>query len=74
MLWRASRESIQGSVVSAMDLVNSKGFESVAFPVVGAGSGGFDELAAMNLMSEALQSCMSSARVVLVRYRPGAVP
>jgi len=70
MLWRASRTSIQGSVVSAMNIVNAHAFRSVAFPVLGAGSGGFDEQKAIDLMSEAFRSCDSPAHVVLVRYRP----
>jgi hypothetical protein len=40
MFWRASQESIQTSVVAAMTIVQTHQFASVAFPVVGAGSGG----------------------------------
>lgn len=70
MLWRASRQSIQDSVASAIAIVNRHRFESVAFPVIGAGSGGFKEPQAIELMLEAFQGCSSSAQVVLVRYRP----
>jgi O-acetyl-ADP-ribose deacetylase len=40
MLWRSSERSIRKSVRSAMALVKSKGYRSVAFPLIGAGSGG----------------------------------
>lgn len=69
MLWRASRESIQGSVRSAMRIVAERAFASVAFPVIGAGSGGFDEERALALMHEALAGVDVDARVVFVRFR-----
>jgi O-acetyl-ADP-ribose deacetylase (regulator of RNase III) len=69
MLWRSSRKSIQGSVVSAMSLVNERRFKSVAFPVIGAGTGGFGENGALQLMLDALQTLDSSASVTIVRYR-----
>jgi len=69
MLWRASRQSIQGSVRAALALVAEHGFGSVAFPIIGAGSGGFREPAAVELMLETLAEVRSRARVVVVRYR-----
>jgi O-acetyl-ADP-ribose deacetylase (regulator of RNase III) len=69
MLWRSSRESIQGAVVSAMSLVNSHQFRSVAFPIVGAGTGGFGEEGALKLMLEAFSNVDTSAEVTVVRYR-----
>lgn len=74
MLWRASKQSIQDSVASAIRIVNRQGFESVAFPVIGAGSGGFKESEAIELMLEAFGALSSEAAVMLVRYRgAGAV-
>ncbi|TXH72178.1 MAG: Appr-1-p processing protein [Lysobacteraceae bacterium] len=70
MLWRASKRSIQGSVASAMRIVNHERFESVAFPIIGAGSGGFGEHAAIDHMLETFETLQSSAAVVLVRFRP----
>jgi O-acetyl-ADP-ribose deacetylase (regulator of RNase III) len=70
MLWRASTRSIQGSVRSAMALVAQHGFGSVAFPVLGAGTGGFDQDAALALMLEALRDAPGDARVVIVRFVP----
>ncbi|MDQ5988039.1 MAG: O-acetyl-ADP-ribose deacetylase [Syntrophus sp. SKADARSKE-3] len=70
MFWRSSRRSIQGSVTSAMRLVNENSFMSVAFPVIGAGTGGFKEEDATKLMIEALASVESQASAIIVRYRP----
>jgi O-acetyl-ADP-ribose deacetylase len=71
MLWRSSRKSIQGSVLSAMEIVNDRGFMSVAFPLIGAGTGGFGEEGALGLMLEAFHTLNSLTSVTVVRYRTG---
>ena len=68
MLWRASVASIQGSVRSAMSLIDQHGFTSVAFPIIGAGSGGFSQDRAQALMTETLAEIESAARVVIVKF------
>lgn len=70
MWWMASAQSIQGSVRSAMEIVNREGFASVAFPLIGAGVGSFDEAEVLKLMQDALAPIDSAARVVIVRFRP----
>lgn len=70
MVWRASAGSIQGSVRSAMHLVELNDFASVAFPIIGAGSGGFSEAAALTLIEQALSEVESTAAVRVVRFRP----
>lgn len=69
MFWRASRRSIQGSVTSAMQLVEEHGLGSVAFPVIGAGTGGFGEAGALRLMQESFAEVTSTAEIIVVRYR-----
>ena len=70
MLWRASVRSIQGSVHSAMRLVEQHKFASVAFPIIGAGSGGYSESAALELMLESLSRLSSPSAIRVVRFRP----
>lgn len=70
MLWRASVESIGGSVRSAMAIVQQRGISSVAFPIIGAGSGSFREEAALEVMRRALADLESGCRVSIVRFRP----
>lgn len=67
--WRATPDSIGDSVRSAMTLVNARGFKSVAFPVLGAGSGGYDEDDALTVMTAALAGVSSRAEVRFVRFR-----
>lgn len=71
LFWRASRASIQGSVISAMRVVEAQGFRSVAFPIVGAGTGGFDQDSALRVMLDAFATIESRAEVVIVRFRGG---
>jgi O-acetyl-ADP-ribose deacetylase len=72
LLWRASEQSIRRSVASAMKIVEDGQFRSVAFPVIGAGSGGFDEAKALGFMVSALAGIESTAKVVIVRYKRSA--
>lgn len=71
MLWRASERSVRGSVRSAMRIVEVEAFSSVAFPIIGAGSGGFDQARAEALMLDELSSVSTAADVVLVRFGRG---
>lgn len=68
MFWQATTRSIQQSVISAMNIVNEKNFTSVAFPMIGAGTGGFNPEKVNNLILEALASCETDAQIYLVTY------
>jgi O-acetyl-ADP-ribose deacetylase len=68
LLWRASERSIRDSVRSAMEIVNEQGFASVAFPVIGSGSGSFSRSKALDIMLEELSRIESSAPVRVVQY------
>ena len=52
LLWRASEQSIRDSVRNALSLAHEKGFRSIAFPLIGAGSGGFDPERAKDVMMD----------------------
>ena len=41
MLWRASERSMRDSVKNAIQRAHKKGFHSIVFPLIGAGSGVF---------------------------------
>lgn len=72
MLWRASPESVQGSVRSAMAIAAQQGLVSVACPLVGAGVGGYSEDEAIELMLQAFEPLDYKIICRLVRFRPGA--
>jgi len=69
MLWRSSERSIRTSVRSAMALVNSQGYASVALPLIGAGSGGGKAAEVQEWMLDELSRIEFPGEVRLVRYK-----
>jgi len=69
MLWRASEWSIRECVRNAMALAQEKGFNSIAFPLIGAGSGGFNQDRAKAIMEDELGKMDFPMEVKLVVYR-----
>ena len=68
MLWRASKESIQNSVVNAIKLAGDSSFKSIALPIIGAGSGSFNQNEAQKLMEEAIGFTDSDLRIIIVKF------
>lgn len=68
LLWRASEFSIRQSVKNAMHIVNQSQFASVAFPIIGSGSGGFKQSKALEIMQDELSRISSDARVIIVEF------
>lgn len=68
MLWRASGKSIRDSVKNSIDIVNTMNFTSVAFPIIGAGSGNYKKDKAKQIMVDALNLVETKAKIVLVEY------
>jgi O-acetyl-ADP-ribose deacetylase (regulator of RNase III) len=66
--WRASERSIRASARNAVRLAEQHGFASLAFPIIGAGSGGFDSETALRLIQDELESLNSEVRAIIVRY------
>ncbi|HEX5753134.1 MAG TPA: macro domain-containing protein [Archangium sp.] len=69
MLWRSSERAIRDSVTNALARAREHGFGSVAFPIIGAGSGGFDEDRALGVMRSTLEARDVEVDVTVVRYR-----
>jgi O-acetyl-ADP-ribose deacetylase (regulator of RNase III) len=69
--WRASERSIRQSVRSALELAEERGFGSVAFPLIGAGTGGGSPETVERWMREEIAGASFAGRVVLVKYVGG---
>lgn len=69
LLWRASEYSIRQSVRSAMSLATERQFRSIAMPLIGAGSGGFDPAKAQAIMEDELDQAEYSLTTRIVVYR-----
>ncbi len=70
MLWRASERSIRDSVKNAVRLAHENGFVSIAFPLIGAGSGGFNQEQAKTLMLNELNKLDIQVTVKIVVFKP----
>lgn len=69
MLWRSSQRSIRDSVRNAINLAKKSGFQSIAMPLIGAGSGGGDPDTVQSLIVDELARCDFDGKVIVVRYR-----
>jgi O-acetyl-ADP-ribose deacetylase (regulator of RNase III) len=69
LLWRASRASIQACVRNAMEVADRMELRSVAFPIIGSGSGGFNKEEAERIMLDTFAALESDIQVTVVRFR-----
>lgn len=69
MLWRATETSIRHSVRNAVHLAESKGFRSMAFPLIGAGTGGMSPEHSRSIMLDELSKLATPLSVKLVIFR-----
>jgi O-acetyl-ADP-ribose deacetylase (regulator of RNase III) len=68
MLWRSSEHSVRQSVRSAMALVFQMRYASIAFPLVGAGSGGGSPERIQGFMLDELSRIAYDGTVHIVRF------
>ena len=69
LLWRATEVSIRQSVRNAMTIAREQAYQSVAFPIIGSGSGGFSQAIAKELLIDERSQIASLPRVVIVEYQ-----
>jgi O-acetyl-ADP-ribose deacetylase len=69
LCWFATEYSVRQSVLNAMNLVKNELFQSVAFPLIGSGSGNRGKEWSLNLMLDGFAALDSPAKVVIVKYR-----
>lgn len=70
MLWVATEYSVSQSVINAMEVANRNEFKSIAFPLIGAGSGNRSEEWSLAIMLETFRQIESDCRVVIIRWVP----
>jgi O-acetyl-ADP-ribose deacetylase (regulator of RNase III) len=68
MWWRSSEYSIRESCRNAIRIAREHSFASIAFPLIGAGTGGGSIEKVEKLMIEQLGMEEYSGRIVVVRY------
>ena len=72
MLWQASQRSIQDSVASAIAIARQNNFCSIAFPIIGSGTGSYSREHALALMCDRLDTSDYSGRIIIVKYLRGS--
>ena len=69
IFWFATKVSITNSVISAMNLAEKNRFKSIAFPLIGAGSGNRGKEFSKRTMLNAFKNLNFSIQVSLVEYK-----
>jgi O-acetyl-ADP-ribose deacetylase len=68
LLRRASERSVRDSVRNALRLAQEHGFRSIAFPLIGAGSGGLNRDRAKTIMLDEFLKSDAPIEVTLVKF------
>jgi O-acetyl-ADP-ribose deacetylase (regulator of RNase III) len=66
--WCASEKSIRASVKNALQLANGK-FHSIAFPLIGASTGGFSPTKCEEIMKSQMSETPFEGEIVIVRFK-----
>jgi O-acetyl-ADP-ribose deacetylase (regulator of RNase III) len=69
MAWQGSQYATKESVRNAIKLADKHGFKSIAFPLIGAGSGGRKNEVVQQWMQEALSALNYDGDVRIVVWR-----
>lgn len=69
MAWRSSERSIRDSVRNAIALAQTRGYKSVALPLIGAGSGGGNPAKVQSIIEDELTQCPFDGEVRIVRFK-----
>ena len=68
LLWRSSEKAIRDGVRNALEIAGNRGYRSIAFPLIGAGTGGFEPERALEIMQQAANASAYEGEVRLVRF------
>ncbi|MDR1530074.1 MAG: macro domain-containing protein [Burkholderiales bacterium] len=68
LTWQASKRSIKLSTANALSLAKEKNFSSIAFPLIGAGTGGFSEKESEEIMMEEINLLDFDGSIILVKF------
>lgn len=69
MFWRSSENSIKNSTKNAIVLAENHKFNSIAFPIIGSGSGGFNEEKALKIMIDEINKIKTTLKIRVVKFK-----
>jgi O-acetyl-ADP-ribose deacetylase (regulator of RNase III) len=70
MFWFATKYSVTKSVENSMKIIDKNNYKSVAFPLIGSGSGNRGKEWSLKIISEAFNQIESNAKVTIVNLNP----
>jgi O-acetyl-ADP-ribose deacetylase (regulator of RNase III) len=71
MFWRATEQSVRDSTEDACRCAHEHGYKTIAFPLIGAGSGGLGEARSRRVMTDVLDRLDMPLAATLVVFRGG---
>jgi O-acetyl-ADP-ribose deacetylase (regulator of RNase III) len=69
LFWRSSERAIRGCVRSALGIAREKGYLSIAFPLIGAGAGGYPPEKVLEIMKDEAGKNEYDGEVRIVRFK-----
>ena len=69
MFWRSSEQAIRGCVRSALGIAREKGYRPIAFPLIGAGTGGYSPERVMEIMQDEAAKSEYDGEARIVRFK-----
>ncbi|MDX1959696.1 MAG: macro domain-containing protein [Leptospiraceae bacterium] len=66
LFWTATETSIRASTLNAINLAEINGFKSIAFPLIGAGTGRYNREKVLEIMTQELNKMNSTMKIVIV--------
>jgi O-acetyl-ADP-ribose deacetylase len=68
MWWRSSEVAIRDSVRNALAIARDRGFASIAFPLIGAGTGAMSADRVLKIMQESVNNSDYTGKVIIVKF------
>jgi len=69
LFWRSSQQAIRGCVRSALGIAREKRYRSIAFPLIGAGTGGYPPEKVLEIMQDEAGKNEYDGEVRIVRFK-----
>jgi O-acetyl-ADP-ribose deacetylase (regulator of RNase III) len=69
LMWRSSERAIRSSVVNALEIAAKKKYRSIAFPLIGAGTGGFSTSLVMKIIRDEAEKTAFEGDVRIVQSK-----
>jgi len=73
MFWRSSEQAIRDCVRNALNIAHAHGYKSIAFPLIGSGTGGFSPERALEIMQQEAKKSNFNGEIRFIRFNRSAL-